>query len=121
MELIIGGVTFSEPEGCNTTTVRNFVDSKADKIPQRCIHLKDFFDSHAGYIDDKNRLHFQFACDGTYIFLDEMVQVLQGLGCTDITVEDETIPKDETPEGKPWCNCLFSASGILPVGTKWRT
>lgn len=49
-------------------------------------------------------------CDGTWIFMDELVTILHALGCTDIQTETEII-QDACP---PWKSCRFKASGKVP-------
>ena len=65
------------------------------------------------YIDENNRLHIFCLCDGTYIFLLQLVKVLAEMGCSDIHTNGDIVTEG-IPEDKPWCNYLFEASGILP-------
>ena len=65
------------------------------------------------YIDDDGRLHLFSICDGTLIFLQELICNLKRLGCRDID-HSTMILKEGFPEDKPWMNCLFEASGKLP-------
>lgn len=67
-----------------------------------------------GYISEDGRLHIQCVCDGTYAFLYDMVQWLEFIGCTEIETDTKILKEKEAPAGKPWCNCLFEASGVLP-------
>lgn len=67
-----------------------------------------------GKVDETGRLHLNCLCDGTAVFLGNMVYILKQLRCSDIETKCRTVGKDETPPGKPWCNCLFEASGVLP-------
>ena len=65
------------------------------------------------YIDDDGRLHLFSICDGTLIFLQELIYNLNRLCCRDID-HSTTILTEGFPEDKPWMNCLFEASGKLP-------
>ena len=65
------------------------------------------------YIDENNRLHIFCLCDGTYIFLLQLIKVLFEMGCSDIHTNGDIVTEG-IPEDKPWCNYLFEASGILP-------
>ena len=65
------------------------------------------------YIDESRRLHIFCLCDGTYIFLLQLVKVLFEMGCSDIHTNGDIVTEG-IPEDKPWCNYLFEASGILP-------
>ena len=56
------------------------------------------------------RLHLSSVCDGTWIFMDELITILNALGCTDIQTETEHI-QDACP---PWKSCRFKASGKVP-------
>lgn len=77
------------------------------------INLTAFLQQHGAVVDADNRLTLQVLCDGTYIFLYEMLQVLCALECTDIQY-DGSDAADEAPQDKPWCNWKFTASGRLP-------
>ncbi len=76
-------------------------------------YIKIFLNQHKARVDENNRIHIQCLCDSTFIFLEEMVMVLEYLGCTDIQTSGEIV-KEGVPENKPWCNCLYRASGLLP-------
>lgn len=76
-------------------------------------YIKIFLNQHNARIDENNRIHIQCLCDSTFLFLQEMVMVLRCLGCTDIQTSDEIVTEG-IPENKPWCNCLYKASGLLP-------
>ena len=65
------------------------------------------------YIDESGRLHLFSLCDGTLIFLQELIVSLEQLGCKDIRHSQEILTEG-MPEGKSWMNCLFEASGQLP-------
>lgn len=65
-------------------------------------------------VDENKRLHLQALCDGTFIFMDSMVSVLNLLGCTEIETAIEDAP-EKAPKDKPWCSSLFKASGLLPA------
>lgn len=67
-----------------------------------------------GKVDDGKRLHLSCLCDSTMVFLKEMVEVLKLLGCTEIETGSRIAGEEETMPGRPWCNCLFEASGVLP-------
>ena len=69
------------------------------------------------YIDEEGRLHLFSLCDGTLIFLQELVTSLKQMGCSDIRYGQQVLAEG-MPEGKPWMNCLFEASGQLP-GRLW--
>lgn len=56
------------------------------------------------------RLHLSCVCDGTWIFMAELVTILNALGCTDIQTETEYI-QDACPS---WKSCRFKASGKVP-------
>ena len=44
----------------------------------------DFIYDHNGHISEDGRLHFSCVCDGTFLFLYEMVRFLEEIGATDI-------------------------------------
>lgn len=56
------------------------------------------------------KLHLSCVCDGTLIFMYELITILNALGCTDIQTETEII-QDACP---PWKCCRFKASGKVP-------
>lgn len=43
------------------------------------------------YIDENNRLHIFCLCDGTYIFLLQLVKVLAEMGCSDIHTNGDIV------------------------------
>lgn len=59
------------------------------------------------------RLYLSCLCDGTLYFLTNMVDVLKSMNCTEIETSEEKITEG-IPEGQPWRNYLFRASGLLP-------
>lgn len=65
------------------------------------------------YIDENGRLYLFSLCDGTLIFLQQLIVSLERLGCKDIR-RSRKILTEGMPEGKPWMNCLYEASGQLP-------
>lgn len=62
------------------------------------------------YIDENGRLYLFSLCDGTLIFLQQLIVSLERLGCKDIR-RSRKILTEGMPEGKPWMNCLYEASG----------
>ena len=70
---------------------------------------------------DRYYLKMHCLCDGTMIFLEQMIEILRNIeaeefehtGCTDIETETSDRP-DLAPEDKPWMSCLFEAWGTLP-------
>ena len=64
------------------------------------------------YIDENGRLYLFSLCDGTLIF-QQLIVSLERLGCKDIR-RSRKILTEGMPEGKPWMNCLYEASGQLP-------
>lgn len=84
------------------------------------IPFNEFLNSRKATVDEENRMHLQCLCDGTFLFLYEMVNVLQILKCTDIKTGSKVVTEG-VPQDEPWCNCLFTASGILPDGVRWVT
>lgn len=81
-------------------------------------YINDFLRSHKARVDKDNRIHIECLCDSTIWFLIKMVDCLKMIGCTDIKTDGEKITEG-IPEDKPWCNCLYKASGILPEGINW--
>lgn len=77
--------------------------------------VEEFLLKHNASVDENNRLYLSCLCDGTANFLMSMVNVLEALGCTDITTSHDIVT-DGVSEDKPWCNCLFNANGLLPKG-----
>lgn len=75
--------------------------------------LNNFLNSHNATVDEERRLHLSCLCDGTYLFLCEMTEFLRAIGCTDIKANAEPATEG-MPKEKPWLDCLFTASGILP-------
>lgn len=65
-------------------------------------------------ISDDGKIKISCICDGTFLFLYELVNDLKIMGCTDIEIESREAAEDEIPKEKPWCRWYFSASGILP-------
>lgn len=65
-------------------------------------------------VQDDGRIKISCICDGTFLFLYELVSDLTIMGCTDIEVESREATEDEIPKEKPWRCWYFSASGILP-------
>lgn len=66
------------------------------------------------YIEESGRLHLFCLCDGTMVFLQELIDSLRRVGCIDIR-HSHQILTDGFPQEKPWMNCLFEASGQLPA------
>lgn len=90
-----------------------YIPGKVDRVKREPLSLEDTIRAYSGRMED-NRLYLHCVCDGTYIFLSNMVCALNDLGCTDIKTNERILDERETPEGKPWCNCLFEANGVLP-------
>lgn len=64
---------------------------------------------------DGNTLTLSCICDGTYIFLFQMVNILTQLGFEDIETGEEDV---ESPHSdKPWLSSRFWASGKLRPST----
>lgn len=77
--------------------------------------LNDVLRKYNVRIDDSNRVYLSCLCDGTFLFLWEMLNVIEHhLNCTDIKSSTEII-NDRIPSDKPWCRCLYTVSGILPT------
>lgn len=67
---------------------------------------------HADY--DGKRLTMYTICDGTFLFLWEMLEILRVLYATNIHYQTEHV---ESPDdNKPWLTCKFSVSGEIPEG-----
>lgn len=75
--------------------------------------VKEFLDHHGAYIDKDQRLHLYCTCDGTLLFMAEMIEFLTQIGARDIEYHTEYLDKSPDPE-RPYLRCRFSASGILP-------
>ena len=68
--------------------------------------------------DKTERIHLKCLCDGTMVFMSDMVVLLQKyLHCKDIETSAEIVTEG-IPEDKPWCNCLMKASGIPTTGAR---
>lgn len=68
--------------------------------------------------DETGRIHLKCLCDGTLIFMSDMVVLLRDyLHCKDIKMSDEIVTEG-IPEDKPWCNCLMKASGMPTTGAR---
>lgn len=68
--------------------------------------------------DETGRIHLRCLCDGTLVFMNDMVVLLKNyLDCIDIKTSYEIVTEG-IPEGKPWCNCLMKASGMPTTGAK---
>lgn len=80
--------------------------------------INGFLKQHNAHVDDDNRLHLSVLCDGTGLFLYEMIIILMGLKCSDIEHGGYTVTSG-IPEDKPWCNYKFTANGILPEYIVW--
>ena len=105
IQYIDTGVVVTAPDGRWTAEV--------SEETKRLLDLTAFLRQHKAAVDEHNRLTLQCLCDGTYLFLYEMVHVLAALGCADIHTRGESVTHG-VPEDKPWCNYLFKASGVLP-------
>lgn len=82
---------------------------------QRHIDLSAFFRAHKAMVDENNHVTMEVICDGTLLFLAEMLYVLKAIGCADIDYDGKTV-SEGIPEDKPWCNYLYTAKGVLPDG-----
>ena len=60
------------------------------------------------YISKDKRLHLFCLCDSTLAVLIELVNELRRFECTDIQASGRMV------EGRPGCNYLYEASGVLP-------
>ena len=81
--------------------------------PERKLDLSAFLRAHKARVDENNRITLEVLCDGTLFFLSEMVAVLKAIECTDIKYDGNTV-SEGIPKEKPWCNYLYTASGVLP-------
>lgn len=64
-------------------------------------------------VSEDGRIHLSVLCDGTFVFLVELIVALQFYGCTDIEYSSEEVAIEDAPEGKPWCRCRFKARGVF--------
>lgn len=73
--------------------------------------LNKFIRERHGKIEN-GRLRLECRCDGTYAFMYEMLEVLKGIGCTDIQRGEYMLDNTEPP----WMDCVYWCSGKLPEG-----
>lgn len=78
------------------------------------IDVGEFLWRRRAFVDDDNRITIHTVCDGTLLFLTEMVLVLKKLGCTDIQATEGIAPSELITADKPWCNYVYAVSGVLP-------
>lgn len=76
--------------------------------------MKEFLDRHGAYLDENRRLHLYCTCDGTLLFMNEMIEFLTQIGARDIEYHTEYLDKSPHPE-RLWLTCRFCASGRLPA------
>ncbi len=76
--------------------------------------VTEFLDHHDAYLDEDRCLHLYCTCDGTLLFMNEMIEFLTQIGATDIEHYTEYLDKSPDSE-RPWLTCRFCASGILPA------
>lgn len=90
-----------------------YVKNKNYVATKRYIDPSDFARRHNASVDKDNRITMEILCDGTLLFLLEMLYVLKEIGCTGIEYDGKKVIEG-IPEEKPWCNYLYTASGVLP-------
>lgn len=112
--LEVDGLKFDYPK-------RLFDWDEVDYVPQR---LQDFYSKEElksirktlreHNLQDDGRVMISVICDGTLLFLMNLLFTLTAAGCTDIVTISRPATKTEMIEAKPFLTWYFSASGFLP-------
>lgn len=100
---------------------RLFEVDEVDDVP---VKLQDFYSKEElksirkslreHNLQDDGRVMISVICDGTLVFLMNLLFTLTVAGCTDIKTTSRPATKLEMIEAKPFLSWYFSASGFLP-------